>query len=326
VRRVWALTSTLAGLIALLALAAVAHAQAAPLQAYSSPLVHTLSFEYRAWDGTIRPAYLMLPAWYGPHDNPTIPLVISPHGRGVDPRINERYWGDLPGRGMFAVVNPSGEGRRLGLYSWGARGDINDLARMPALIRGAFPWVKVDRRRIYAAGSSMGGQETLLLVARHPALLAGAAALDSDTNLDQRYVDFAALPDGTGLRRLLAEEVGGTPRQVPAAYASRSPSDLAHALAFSQVPLQIWWSRSDRIVVDQAGESGKLFEDVVRANPAASATETVGTWAHSCELARALPIVLTNWGITLAPSLPNAAPPTPAALCAISTADAVARS
>jgi hypothetical protein len=325
-RRVWALTSTIVGLIALSTLTTAAHAQTAPLQAYSSPLVRTLSFEYRAWDGMLRPAYLMLPAWYGPDDDPTIPLVISPHGRGVDPRINERYWGDLPGQGMFAVVNPSGEGRRLGLYSWGAPGDIDDLARMPALIRRAFPWVKVDRHRVYAAGSSMGGQETLLLVARHPALLAGAAALDSDTNLDQRYVDFAVLPDGTGLQRLLAEEVGGTPHEVPAAYAARSPSDLAHALAFSHVPLQIWWSRSDRIVVDQAGESGKLYEAILRANPAAAVTETVGTWAHSCELGRALPIVLAKWDITVAPIPPNAAAPTPAAFCAGSSTDGVTRS
>ena len=320
-----ALTSAIAGLTALLVLAAIAHAQTAPLRAYSSPLVQTLSFEYRAWDGTLRPAYLMLPAWYGPRDNPTIPLVISPHGRGVDPRINERYWGDLPGRGMFAAINPSGEGRQLGLYSWGAPGDINDLARMPALIRRAFPWVRVDRRRIYAAGSSMGGQETLLLVARHPALLAGAAALDSDTNLDQRYRDLAALPDGPGLQQLLTQEVGGTPRSAPAAYASRSPSAFIHELAFSRVPLQIWWSTKDRIVVDQASESGRLYKEILRANPAAPVTETVGTWAHSCELARALPIVLAKWRITVSPTPPDAAAPPSAAPCAVSSANTVAR-
>ena len=308
-----ALTSAVAGLTALLALAAVAHAQTAPLEAYSSPLVRTLSFDYRAWNGTVRTAYLMLPAWYGPHDDPPIPLVISPHGRGVDPRINERYWGDLPGRDTFAVVNPSGEGRRLGLYSWGAPGDIDDLARMPGLIRRAFPWVRIERDRVYAAGSSMGGQETLLLVARHPALLAGAAALDSDTNLGRRYADFAALPDGLGLQQLLAEEVGGTPNEAPAAYAARSPSDFTRALAFSKVPLQIWWSTNDRIVVDQARESGKLYEAILRANPSAPVTETVGTWAHSCELPRALPIVLAKWGIASPPSPPEAAPPASAA-------------
>jgi len=25
----------------------------------------------------------VLPDWYGPHDNPPLPLIISPHGRGV---------------------------------------------------------------------------------------------------------------------------------------------------------------------------------------------------------------------------------------------------
>ena len=294
--------SVVAGVVVFLAVSGVADAQTSLPRMYSSPLVRTLPFHYRAWDGTLRPAYLMLPAWYGRHDDPPIPLVISPHGRGVDPRINERYWGDLPSRGTFAVVNPSGEGRRLGLYSWGAPGDINDLARMPGLLHRAFPWVKVDSRRIYAAGSSMGGQETLLLVARHPRLLAGAAAFDSATNLDQRYLDFAALPDGIGLRQLLVDEVGGTPRAAPAAYASRSPSDFVHQIAFSRVPLQIWWSSSDRIVADQASESGRLYAEILRANPAAPVTETVGTWAHSCELARALPLVLTTWGIPLTQS------------------------
>ena len=37
----------------------------------------------------------------------------------------------------------------------------------------------------------MGGQETLLLVARHPHLLAGAAAFDPATDMARRYRDFA---------------------------------------------------------------------------------------------------------------------------------------
>ena len=42
----------------------------------------------------------------------------------------------------------------------------------------------------------MGGQETLLLVALHPQLLAGAAAFDPATDLRRRYYDFAALKGG----------------------------------------------------------------------------------------------------------------------------------
>jgi pimeloyl-ACP methyl ester carboxylesterase len=54
---------------------------------------------------------------------------------------------------------------------------------MPKLVRGQLPWLRILRHRIYAFGGSMGGQETLLLVARHPRLLAGAAAFDHAAGL-----------------------------------------------------------------------------------------------------------------------------------------------
>ena len=58
----------------------------------------------------------------------------------------------------------------------------------------------------------MGGQETLLLSALHPHLLAGAAAFDPATDMRRRYYDFASLPDGRMLQQLAREEIGGTPR------------------------------------------------------------------------------------------------------------------
>ena len=44
---------------------------------------------------------------------------------------------------------------------------------MPQIVAQALPWVRLDLRRVYAIGGSMGGQETLLLLGRHPELLAG---------------------------------------------------------------------------------------------------------------------------------------------------------
>jgi len=208
--------------------------------------VRLLDVEYRAWDGRRRPAYVLLPRWYGPRRNPAIPLVISPHGRGIPARSNVNIWGDLPAHGPFAVVNPDGQGRRLGLYSWGDGGQIDDLARMPQILRRRLPWLRIDPRRIYAFGGSMGGQETLLLVARHPHLLAGAAAFDADTDLAMRYRDFPDLRFGGFLQWAAREEVGGTPARDPRAYAKRSPLDDARAIARSGVPLQLWWSTRDR--------------------------------------------------------------------------------
>ena len=145
------------------------------------PRTDVFLFRYRAHDGVLRRAWLLLPADY---DGARLPLVISPHGRGTSARANERLWGDLPGLGGFAVVNPAGEGRRLGEFSWGDPGQIADLARMPAIVRAH--GVNVDPHRIYAIGGSMGGQETLLLLARHPRLLAGAAAFDPSTDMARR--------------------------------------------------------------------------------------------------------------------------------------------
>src|SRR2546421_516098 len=152
----------------------------APAQAKTAA-VRVIPISYRAHDGLSRRAYVILPAWYGPTLHPPIPLVISPHGRGVGAKVNLRRWGRLPASGGFAVINPEGQGRTLTLFSWGDPGEIRDLARMPGIAERALPWLRIDRRRVYAFGGSMGGQETLLLDARFPRLLAGAAALHAPT-------------------------------------------------------------------------------------------------------------------------------------------------
>jgi len=261
--------------------------------------IRVLTIRYRAWNGRVRAAYVELPAWYGPGDNPPIPLVISPHGRGVPARDNVRFWGDLPAVGGFAVVNPEGQGRRLTLYSWGDPGEISDLARMPAIVRRALPWLRLARHRTYAIGGSMGGQEALLLVARHPRELAGAISFDADTNLALRYRDFGHVGAERGLRPLVRYEVGGTPSSDPRGYAVRSPLDAARRIAFSGVPLEIWWSVRDRIVTNQRLNSGALFRRIVELNPAAPVLGFVGSWRHTAEMwyFRRLPLALATIGL-----------------------------
>jgi poly(3-hydroxybutyrate) depolymerase len=247
-------------------------------------LVRVIRVPYLANGGYRRVAFVVLPRWYGPKSHPAIPLVISPHGRGVTPRGNDNFWGGLPAFGPFAVVSPQGQGRRLRLFSWGWRGQIDDLARMPGILERDLPWLRIDRKRIYAVGSSMGGQETLLLVALHPRLLAGAAALDSATDMAARYREFPNLQYGSHLQALARIEIGGTPETNPGGYAARSPIHYARRIAFSGVPLHIWWSTKDRIVVDQSRESGRLYDEIKALNPHAPVTKYVGTWAHSHEM------------------------------------------
>ena len=266
--------------LVLLALAVILPpgAAAAVLQPPSpKPLERTIV--YRAHNGSYRQAVLLLPHGYRGHE---IPLVISPHGRGVTAAANARLWGDLPDEGDFAVINPAGQGRRLGLYSWGDRGQISDLARMPAIVEAH--GVDVDPSRIYAVGGSMGGQETLLLAALHPHLLAGAVAFDPATNMARRYWDFAKLRGGDHLQALARLEIGGTPLTDPAAYAARSPETYARELALSGVPIELYWSSRDRVIADQVDESAVLISQILGWNPGAPIISFHGEWQHSAEM------------------------------------------
>jgi dienelactone hydrolase len=249
---------------------------------------------YVAHDGVRRAAVLLLPAGY---DGQKLPLVISPHGRGVDEFMNARLWGDLPGEGDFAVINPAGEGRRLHWFSWGAPGQIADLARMAQV--AAAHGLNVDEHRIYAIGGSMGGQETLLLDALHPRLLAGAVAFDPATDLARRYYDFASLGDGAAPQALCRREVGGTPAELPAVYARRSPDHYVSQLADSGVPLQLYWSTADRVIADQREETGLLAREILRRRPVEQVWDFEGDWAHTAEMHadRRLPRALARFGL-----------------------------
>jgi poly(3-hydroxybutyrate) depolymerase len=293
--------------------------------------VRTIRVSYLSHTGQRRNATVLIPNWYGPGRDPKLPLVISPHGRGATGRSNAKFWGDLPAVGRFAVISPDGMGRVLKNFSYGYPRQIDDLAKMPAVATRALPWLRLDRRRVYALGSSMGGQETLLLVARHPHLLAGAAALDSVTDLVRRYRQLPSVPCnrrcvqawgepyGVVLQKTMSREVGGSPAENPQAYAARSAASQGRKIAFSGVPLQIWWSTNDRIVSDQAHQSAALFRTLRRLNRCAPVSAFAGRWAHSHEMRASalLPIALEEFGL-LPPGfkpLPKSVHHQPAAAC-----------
>jgi pimeloyl-ACP methyl ester carboxylesterase len=186
----------------------------------------------------------------------------------------------------------------LPLHSWGYRRQIDDLARMEQIAKATLPWLRTRPHSVYVVGGSMGGQETLLLVAQHPQLLAGAAAFDSACDMPRRYRDFARL--GRGLQELCREEVGGTPETNVVGYALRSPIAYARKIAFSGVPMQMWWSTKDQIVKDQQQyESGELYRRIKALNPKAPVKPVVGTWAHSAEMTAMtrLPEALRTMGL-----------------------------
>jgi pimeloyl-ACP methyl ester carboxylesterase len=159
----------------------------------------------------------------------------------------------------------------------------------------------------------MGGQETLLLVAQHPSLLAGAVAFDPATDMARRYRDFAHLRNGRKLQRLARIECGGTPAEVPGAYLARSPDAYVDAIAFSGVPLQIYWSVRDRIIPDQVDEAALLAADILTVNPAAKLWDFEGAWEHTAEMQarRRLPRALARFGLLGRADVPTLSASTP---------------
>ena len=213
-------------------------------------------------DGHRRNAYVLLPmatARAQPGD-PARDLAARPRRRREDqhPPLGQSPYA----RATSPSSTPTVTGRRLPLHSWGYGGQIADLARMPDIVEAKLPWVHFDRRRLYAVGGSMGAQETLLLAGRYPQLLAGAVAVDGPADFALQYHNFprlkcdkACLARGWGQiglakQRLARKEIGGTPATAPAKFAERSPITYARAIAKSCVPVQIWWSRTDKIVLD----------------------------------------------------------------------------
>jgi pimeloyl-ACP methyl ester carboxylesterase len=198
---------------------------------------------YLAWDDkTVREAVIVLPSGWGPGHQPhPLPLVISPHGRNNFGWGNARhYWQDLPAAGPFALVCPDGLSRAHdrasdpldqppsdpSLFTYGYRRWIDDLARMPKIVEATLPWLHIDLERVYVLGSSMGGQETLLLAARYPrslsggtGRLAGAAAFDSPCDMATQCAYLTHLPaahgaDPAGVAARMIEEIGARPGNV----------------------------------------------------------------------------------------------------------------
>ena len=128
------------------------------------------------------------PPGTGPRSTRAIPVIISPHGRNANRLSNTKYFGNLPAIGRFAVISPDGMGRTHTSKSYGYKGQIDDLAKMPEFAearasRGSASTGRASMR----IGSSMGGHETLCSSRATRDLLAGAAAMDSVTDLSRRY-------------------------------------------------------------------------------------------------------------------------------------------
>jgi hypothetical protein len=152
---------------------------------------------------------------------------------------------------------------------------------------------------VFAIGSSMGAQESLLLMGRPEIPLAGVVAFDPVTDLTARYRAWPRTPGEERLPGLARIEVGASPARAPRAYAERSPAARLGAIARSGVPLQLWWSRADAVVTDQAHQTGAFYRRVLAAAPRAPVQEVVGHWQHAHEMhpETQLPVALACFGL-----------------------------
>ncbi len=241
------------------------------------------------FDGTRQFATLRMP-----EDGPCgpLPLVIAPHpfGWSVDDdyhggcqglRADEhRGWLDVASDWGIAVLQPEGHHRAVAGCSMGYAGVVQDA---PVWIDAVDEQAGVDRDRVYACGLSMGALEALLTVGSHPDLFAAAFAFNPVVDSRAWQEDLARTTSAElraeGNDRLIAQEVGGLPEELPEAYAARSAFAVLDGLR--SVPVTIWWSPVDVVVPRQAECHGKhLYDELKRLDPNAPVIEYDHTSRH----------------------------------------------
>ena len=270
----------------------------------------SITITYTTHDGDLRDAVVLLPAWYSPDRNPPLPLVISPHGRGATGESNAKYWGNLPTIGGFAVVCPDGMGRRLKNFSYGYSGRSTTWRGCPS--SSSTPCRGSRSIQPHLCAGKQHGRPGDSAARRAPPAPARRRRRDGlGHRLSLRYTQSLELPTKAecvkrcGRLRERVPPVGDAPRgrrdprQGPRAFAARSPLSQAAAIASSGVPLQIWWSSTDRIVVHQNTQSGALYRKLRSLDSRAPLEAYVGQLAHSTEMRSTalLPLALSRFGL-----------------------------
>ncbi len=192
-----------------------------------------------------------------------LPLLLAPHPiswaaaddyhggmEGLMRKYHRGYYG-LAAKYQVLIAMPHGHHHKEEFTSVAGPEQIAD---MNALIDGMDGHgYRVDSRRVYACGLSMGGHETLVLAGKHPDRITAAVAFNPIVDLAAWHDDLAnsEVPEireyNTAAR--IANEVGGRPPEVPEAYTERNALTFAEGLA--QVPTLIFWSEQDLIVPRQ---------------------------------------------------------------------------
>jgi pimeloyl-ACP methyl ester carboxylesterase len=225
---------------------------------------------YDAWNGRRRELRIAVPGRALVTGRP-VALLVTVRPAGLSLLCTDENMA-LAGRSGFALACPSGQGVVTRSFSYGAAGQIADLARMPALVAERVPDLEIDRDRIYLAGSSMGGMEALLVALRYPDAYTRVASLDPVTDLGRR---FGSLP--MDRRLLLQAECDGPPSLQPGCYAVRSPQALVGGAPRAGA-IALWYSTRDP--VSGAPQQVPRFAGALAEQGAPRLAVRVGRWGH----------------------------------------------
>lgn len=222
-----------------------------PTERPDTPEVTTLDGEgdiavmrtwYAAWNGRVRSMLVVYPK----EPKRPLPLIVALHAATGDATCDNgfvAYADDL----QFAVACIGGQGAATRGSSYGAPGQIDDVLRVPDLVRNRADQLPLDDAQTILAGSSMGGMEALLAADRSPERFSTVVSLDAPVDLTLRFRTLGRSAKDEGKRRALIAECGGTPTTAQRCFAQRSPITQMGRMSAADVPVVMEWSRRDRI-------------------------------------------------------------------------------
>ena len=213
---------------------------------------------------------------------------------------NALIWGDLPGEGGFArhqpgrrgtaaalvLVGRRGPDRRPGAHARDRRGARGPTSTGAGSTRSAARWAA--RRRCCSSRSTRTCSPARPRSIRRPTCAAATAT-------------SPRCKTARTLQALARDEIGGTPAQVPAAYARAQPRPLRGGdRAAPASRCSSTGASRDRVIADQRSRRGALARAILRATTTTRASGTsTGEWEHTAEMrsSRRLPRALARFGL-----------------------------
>ncbi|MGD8850511.1 MAG: prolyl oligopeptidase family serine peptidase [Anaerolineales bacterium] len=209
-----------------------------------------------------------------------LPLVLGPHPitwtaeedyhigfEGYTREYHRGYFG-LADKYHVLIAMPHGHEHKEELCSLAGPEQIDDMVY---LINGLEEFgYNVDKKRVYACGLSMGAQEALVVGGKYPDRITAVVAFNPIVDLAAWHYELAnsEVPEireyNTAAR--IANEVGGTPEEVPELYAERGALNYVEAL--TRVPTLVFWSDRELIIPRQlTHHTHLLHERIMELNP-----------------------------------------------------------